>query len=342
MLFERVLDNDWLADLDPAHRRLAVRELLTPEERAAQGAAAAVAEVADHVDGYGPLTELMARPGVTDVLVNGPDDVWVEEDGELRATGAAWPDEDALRSFVDRLLASAGAGVDPAHPVADARLPDGARVHVVLPPIAPCGPLVSIRRFPSVRYTLDDLVDRRMLGAAEAERLAGLVAARAGIAISGATGSGKTTLLNALVSLVGPSERVVTLEETPELGPFETHVVSLVTRPPNLEGRGAVDLDTLVRASLRMRPNRIVVGEVRGSEAAAALAAMATGHAGSMITLHARSASDAPARLASLAAAGTPGADPAGIEDRVRRAIGAFVHVGRSNGTRRVEAISVA
>nr|MDQ3915021.1 Flp pilus assembly complex ATPase component TadA [Actinomycetota bacterium] len=301
-LFERVLDNDWLADLDPARRRLAVRDLLTPDERSAAGAADAVTEVADHIDGYGPLTELMARPGVTDVLVNGPHEVWIEEDGELHGTAVAWPSEESLRSFVDRLLARAGAGVDPARPIADARLADGSRVHVVLPPIAPRGPLVSIRRFPAVRLTLDDLVERRMVEPANARRLAACVAARTGIAISGATGSGKTTLLNALVALVDPGERVVTIEETPELGPFGSHVVSLVTRPPNVEGTGEVDLDALVRASLRMRPDRIVVGEARGAEAAAALAAMATGHSGSMITLHARSASDAPGRLAALAA----------------------------------------
>ena len=338
-LFERVLDNDWLADLDPPARRLAVRDLLSPEERSAAGAAAAMTEVADHIDGYGPLTEAMARPGVTDVLVNGPDEVWVEQDGALRRTGVTWPDSEALRGFVDRMLARCGAGVDPAHPVTDARLPDGSRVHVVLPPIAPRGPLVSIRRFPSVRFTLDDLVASGMLTRPDAQRLAGLVAARAGIAISGATGSGKTTLLNALVALVGTEERVVTIEETPELGPFDTHVISLVTRPPNVEGAGAVDLDALVRASLRMRPDRIVVGEVRGREASPALAAMATGHDGSMITLHARSAADAPERLAALASAASPNLDPAAVEARVRRAIGAFVHVGRSDGVRRVQEI---
>ena len=338
-LFERVLDNEWLADLDPARRRLALRDLVGEEERASAGAAVAIAEVADLIDGYGPLTEVMARPGVTDVLVNGPHEVWVEEAGTLRDAGVGWPDDVALRSFVDRLLARGGAGVDPARPVADARLPDGSRVHVVLPPIAPHGPLVSIRRFPSVRFTLGDLVDRGMLDEHEAARLSELVRARVGIAISGATGSGKTTLLNALVSLVGSGERVVTVEETPELGPFEAHVVSLVTRPPNVEGAGAVDLDALVRASLRMRPDRIVVGEVRGTEAAAALGAMATGHDGSMITLHARSARDTPERLAALAAAAAPRIDPVAVEARVRRAFGAFVHVAREGDRRRVTEI---
>ena len=338
-LFERVLDNDWLADLDPARRRLAVRDLLTPEERAGADAVGAVTEVSDHIDGYGPLTEVMTRPGVTDVLVNGPREVWVEQDGVLRDAGVAWEDEDALRSFVDRMLARGGAGVDPAHPVADARLPDGSRVHVVLPPVAPGGPLVSIRRFPTVRFTLGHLVAGGMLSRGDADQLAGHVSARRSLAISGATGSGKTTLLNALVALVGPEERVVTIEETPELGPFATHVVSLVARPPNLEGAGAIDLDALVRASLRMRPDRIVVGEVRGREAAAALAAMATGHEGSMVTLHARSADEAPARLAALASAATPNLDPATVEARVRRAVDVFVHVGKRGGVRRVEEI---
>lgn len=323
-VLDRVLDNDWLASLDPAQRRLALRDLLSPEE---------VADVAEHIDGFGPLAEVMARRGITDVLVNGPHEVWVERDGALERAAIAWPDADALRDYVDRLLARGGASVDASNPVADARLPDGSRIHVVLPPIAPHGPLVSIRRFPSVRFTLDGLVSHGMLGPAEASRLTELVEARASIVISGATGSGKTTLLNALLALVGDGERVVTIEETPELGPFESHVVSLVARPPNVEGTGAVDLDALVRASLRMRPDRIVVGEVRGREAAAALAAMATGHEGSMLTLHARSAAEAPERLAALA-----GVD----SSAVRRAVRAFVHVARPDGTRRLEEIQVA
>jgi pilus assembly protein CpaF len=330
-LFGRVLDNDWLAALDPAQRRLAVRELLAPEERAQEHAAVAIAEVADHIDGYGPLTDVMARPGVTDVLVNGPHEVWVEQDGALTDAGMAWADAEALRDFVDRMLARAGASIDPARPIADARLPDGSRIHVVLPPVAPAGPLVSIRRFPSLRFTLDDLREAGMLTRDQAGQLGELVRGRMGIAISGSTGSGKTTLLNALLALVGPQERVVTIEETPELGPFTSHVVSLVTRPANVEGKGAVDLDALVRASLRMRPDRIVVGEVRGAEASAALAAMATGHEGSMITIHARSAAEAPERLATLAGA---------TQERVRRALGAFVHLRRSGGVRRVEEIA--
>ncbi len=330
-LFDRVFDNGWLAGLDPAERRLALRQLLAPEERTREDAGAAVAEVADDIDGYGPLTEVLGRPGVTDVLVNGPNEVWVEQDGNLIDAGVGWSDSGTLRDFVDRILARSGASVDPGRPIADARLPDGARIHVVLPPIAPGGPLVSIRRFPSVRFTLEDLVDSGMLGRDQAGHLADLVDERVGIAISGATGSGKTTLLNALLALVGTNERVVTIEETPELGPFSSHVVSLVTRPANVEGAGAVDLEALVRASLRMRPDRIVVGEVRGAEAIAALAAMATGHEGSMITIHARSASEAPERLAELGCVS---------EDRVRRAIGAFVHLDRTGRGRRVQEIA--
>jgi pilus assembly protein CpaF len=329
-LLERVLDNDWIASLDAAERRLALRDLLSPEERARDDAASALAEVAEHVDGFGPLAEVMARPGVTDVMVNGPHEVWVEQDGALVEAAVEWPDADALRDFADRLLARGGMAVDASTPVADARLPDGSRIHVVLPPIAPHGPLVSIRRFPSVRFTLDDLVRGGMLDSTEAALLRDLVRERACVVVSGATGSGKTTLLNALLELVGPDERVVTIEETPELGPFSSHVVSLVTRPPNVEGAGGVDLDALVRASLRMRPNRIVVGEVRGREAAGALAAMATGHEGSMLTLHARSAAEAPDRLASLA-----GADV----ERVRSAVTTFVHVARTAGGRRLEEI---
>ena len=330
-LLDRVLANDWLATLDPAGRRLALRELLAPEERARPDALDAVARVADRIDGYGPLADVMSRPGVTDVLVNGPHEVWAEQDGNLVPEPVEWADADALREFVDRLLARAGRAVDASTPVADARLPDGSRIHVVLPPIAPRGPLVSIRRFPSNRFTLDDLASMGMLARAQADELAALVHARRTIVVSGATGSGKTTLLNALLGIVGRDERVVTIEETPELGPFSSHVVSLAARPPNVERAGAVDLHALVRASLRMRPDRIVVGEVRGREAEAALAAMATGHEGSMLTVHARSAAEAPGRLASLA-----GTEP----EVVSRAVGAFVHLVRDDGRRRVQEIS--
>lgn len=329
-LLERVLANDWLATLDPPQRQLALRELLSPEERAGDDALRAVAEVADHVDGYGPLAEVMGRPGVTDVLVNGPAEVWAEQDGELRPVDVTWPDAGALRDYADRLLARGGAAADASTPVADARLPDGARVHVVLPPIAPRGPLLSIRRFPSTRFTLGDLVGLTMLDGSQAGMLSELVRARASIVVSGATGSGKTTLLNALLELVGPDERVVIIEETPELGPFSSHVVSLAARPPNVEGAGEVDLHALVRASLRMRPDRIVVGEVRGREADAALAAMATGHEGSMLTVHAGSAAEAPDRLAYLA-----GRQAAAV----RHAVGAFVHVVRDGARRRVAEI---
>ena len=332
-LLERVLANDWLATLDPPQRQLALRELLSPEERAGDDAFRAVAEVADHIDGYGPLAEVMARPGVTDVLVNGPSEVWAEEDGELRSVDVAWPDAGALRDYVDRILARGGAAADASTPVADARLPDGARVHVVLPPIAPRGPLLSIRRFPSTRFTLDQLVGLTMLDESQAETLFELVRARTSIVVSGATGSGKTTLLNALLELVGPDERVVTIEETPELGPFSSHVVSLAARPANVEGAGAVDLYALVRASLRMRPDGVVVGAVRGRDAAAALSAMATGHEGSMLTVHARSAAEAPDRLAYLAGRKTAA---------VRRAVVAFVHVARDGRRRRIAEIHCA
>jgi pilus assembly protein CpaF len=181
-----------------------------------------------------------------------------------------------------------------------------------------------------VRFTLGDLAGAGMLDPAQAARLGELVRTRATVVVSGATGSGKTTLLNALLGLVGAGERVVTIEETPELGPFSSHVVPLVARPANVEGSGAVDLHALVRASLRMRPDRIVVGEVRGSEAEAAIGAMATGHEGSMLTLHARSAAEAPDRLASLAGVSV---------DRVKRAVSAFVHVARHDGRRRVDEI---
>lgn len=341
-LFARALDLDVLGDLDPARRRLALRGLLSEEERADPGATESLSAVADHMDGYGPLTEVMERPGVTDVLVNGPHDVWTDGAGGLERERVAWEDAASLRVFVDRALAWAGVGVDPGRPFADARLPDGSRIHVVLPPIAPRGALVSIRRFPSVGFSLEDLERRGMLTASEVALLDDLVRDRAGIVVSGATGSGKTTLLNALVDRVQDDHRVVTIEETPELGPFSGHVVSLVTRPPNVEGAGAVDAAALVRTALRMRPDRIVVGEVRGPEAVHALSAMSTGHEGSMVTVHARSAAEARERVATLALAAAPNLEIGILEEQARRALRVCVHLTRDEGIRRVRAIECA
>ena len=330
-----VLERDELAELDPAERRLALRDLLVtevpPEELAGW-----VALLADAIDGYGPLTPLMSDGEVTDVLVNGTEPVWVERAGALESTDIRFESLDELSGLIERLLGNAGARADSSRPLADARLGDGSRLHVVLPPVAPEGPLVSIRKFPETRFDLDDLVARGMLDATQAALLATLVKDRRSIAVSGATGTGKITLLNALLGVVPPTERVVVVEEIPELGPGCRGAVSLVARPPNVEGAGAIDLGLLARAALRMRPDRIVVGEIRGDEALAALAAMATGHEGSMVTVHARTPDDALERFVTLALQAGSGASEAALQRQVTRALEVVVQLGRDERGRRI------
>ena len=335
-LLELVLKHDELADLDAAERRLALRALLA-RDHSVNGLAPAVTELAEAIDGLGPLTSLVEDDLVSDVLVNGPHEVWAERAGSMVRTSITFPSTDELSSLIDRLLARAGARADVEHPVADARLEDGSRIHVVLPPVAPYGPLVSIRRFRKATWTLDDLMAEGMMTRREGAMLARSVKERSTIAISGGTGCGKTTLLNALLGEIDSTERVVLVEETQELRPPCEHHVSLLARAPNIEGRGALDMQALVRTALRMRPDRIVVGEVRGAEALAALAAMSVGHKGSMVTVHARSATDVVDRLVSLSLLEGSAATEASLRRQVGVAFDLFVHLDRSdNGKRKV------
>jgi pilus assembly protein CpaF len=330
-LLDAVLEHDDLADLDVARRRLAIRRIVTGLGSPLESAA----EIADAIDGYGPLSELMSDESVTDVLVNGPDEVWVEREGRLDRTRVSFADAEHLHAFVERIVARCSARVDISSPLVDARLPDGSRLHVALPPVAPQGPLISIRRFPAHRFELEELVRPE-----EAARLRACVVARRTVAISGSTGSGKTTLLNALLGCVPPDERLVTIEETPELAPRCAHAVALIARPPNLEGRGAVTLRDLVRTALRMRPDRLVVGEVRGAEALDAISAVSTGHEGSMITLHARGPSEVVERLVSCALLAASGEPAAALQRRVHSALDVVVHLERNEtGARRIAAI---
>ena len=330
-----VLERDELAELDPAERRLALRDMLVTEVPPDE-LAGSVALLADAIDGYGPLTPLMNDGEVTDVLVNGTDPVWVERAGALECTAVRFESLDELGGLIERLLGNAGARADASRPLADARLADGSRLHVVLPPVATDGPHVSIRKFPEARFDLDDLVGLGMLETMQASLLARLVTDRRSIAVSGATGTGKTTLLNALLGVVPPTERVVLVEEILELRPACRQAVSLVARPPNVEGAGRIDLGMLVRAALRMRPDRIVVGEIRGNEALAALAAMSTGHEGSMVTVHARTPDDALERFVTLALQAGSGASEAALQRQVTRALEVVVQLGRDDRGRRL------
>jgi pilus assembly protein CpaF len=333
-VLEAVFAHDELAELDAGERRLALRSLIAQERLDCT-----IAELADWVDGWGPLSGLMRDSSVTDVLVNGPYEVWVERAGRLSFEGALFKDARELLNLVDRMLGDAGVQADAAHPFADARLADGARLHVVIPPIAPGGPLISIRRFAPHPMTLTDLKLRGMFGEEDAAALTSAVQQRRTLVISGGTGTGKTTLLNALLGCVGDDERVVVIEETAELRPLCKHAVSLLGRPANAEGRGEVDLASLVRVALRMRPDRIVVGEMRGPEALAALMAMSTGHAGSMVTIHAGSGGEAIRRIVSLALGARTGATEETLGAAVERAVDVSVHLERLGGVRRVSAI---
>lgn len=334
-LLEQVGDVAALVPMAPAQRRLALRSLLR-DKVDTDALAGSVARLSDWIDGYGPLTDLMSDPAVTDILVNDFDDIWAERDGILTKVAARFEDERELMDLIERLAGEAGVRVDMAKPIGDGRLADGSRLHLVLPPVSDGGPLVSIRRFPEMPFDLDDLIARSFVTDAEVDRLRDMVLARRNIVISGATGAGKTTLACALLGCVPDNERVLIVEETPELRPRCAHSVSLSTRAANVEGRGEIDQQALLRTALRMRPDRIVVGEVRGPEAVVALQAMSTGHEGSLVTVHARSAGDAEDRLIDLAMQSPGSPNELSLRRMAERALDVFVHVGRRDGKRKV------
>lgn len=256
----------------------------------------------DEIVGAGPLQPLLADPRVTDVLVNGPDDVWVDRGTGLERVALRFADDAAVRRLAVRLTAPTGRRLDDAQPWVDARLPDGIRLHAVLPPVSPRGTCLSLRVPRRQVFTLDELQAAGSVPADGADLLARLVSSRAAFLVSGGTGTGKTTLLSALLSRVPKAERLLLVEDAGELDPDHPHVVRLEARPANVEGAGEVTLRDLVRQALRMRPDRVVVGEVRGAEVVDLLAALNTGHEGGCGTLHANSARDVPARLEALAA----------------------------------------
>jgi pilus assembly protein CpaF len=291
--------------------------------------------------GLGPLEPLLADPAVEEVMVNGPGEVYVERHGKICRAGVRFESESELTHAIERILAPLGRRVDEASPLCDARLQDGSRVNVVIPPLSLSGPCLTIRRFRREGLSLDDLVGLGTVSADAAELLARCVAARASILVSGGTGSGKTTTLNALSGAIPEGERIVTIEDAAELRLRQDHVVRLESRPASLEGRGEVTIRTLVRNALRMRPDRIVVGEVRGGEALDLLQALNTGHEGSLSTVHANSSRDALARLETLALMADVGLPHAVVADQVGRAVELVVHQSRRpDGSRVVEEIA--
>ena len=287
--------------------------------------------------GLGPLEQLLDDPAVTEVMVNGADAVYVERGGRIESTEVRFVSEGALRDAIERILAPVGRRVDELSPMADARLADGSRVNVVIPPLSVNGCVLSIRRFAAARPGPDELVASGTLTAELRDLLAAAVRARRSIVISGGTGAGKTTLLNALSAYISPGERVITLEDAAELRLRQSHVVRLESRPPSVEGRGEVTIRDLLRNALRMRPDRIVIGEVRGREALDLLTALNTGHDGALSTVHANSPADALRRLEMLAMMAGVGLPHAAIREQVRRGIELVVHLARSpEGERRV------
>jgi pilus assembly protein CpaF len=293
----------------------------------------AARRVASELAGLGPLQPLVDDPEVTDVLVNGPTEVWVERAGRLARTDLRFTDEANLRALAQRLAATAGRRLDDASPYVDAVLPGQVRLHAVLPPVASPGPLLSLRTGRRRRLTLDDLVASGCVDGESARVLTGLVGGRVSVLVTGPTGSGKTTVLETLLGLVAPDQRVVVVEDGRELWPDHPHVVHLSARPPNAEGAGGVSLSELVRQALRMRPDRIVVGEVRGAEVLPLMAALTTGHDGSLGTVHANGSSELPARLEALALA--VGMDRRAVHAQIAAGLGAVVHLARDGAGRR-------
>ena len=294
--------------------------------------------VHDELVGAGPLAPLLADPAVTDVLVNGTE-VWVDRGAGLERAAVPIGDADEVRRLAQRLAAACGRRLDDGQPYADARLPDGTRLHAVLPPVATGGPHLSLRTFRQRPFTLDDLVHRGAVAPIVAPVLAAVVAARLAYLVTGGTGSGKTTMLGTLLGLVPPTERIVLVEDAAELRPVHPHVVALQARTANVEGAGAVGLTDLVRQALRMRPDRLVVGECRGAEIVDLLGALNTGHDGGAGTLHANTPADVPARLEALGLLG--GLPRPAVHAQVLAALQVVLQVRRTGADRVLESISV-
>jgi pilus assembly protein CpaF len=294
-----------------------------------------VAAVVDDTAGLGPIEPLMRDPAVTEVIANGPFAVYSERGGRLAREPVAFEDEAHLRHVIDRIVSAVGRRVDESSPMVDARLPDGSRVNAVLPPLAVDGPLLTVRKFSRRPLAIADLVAGGSVTPAQAELLAACVRSRLNLLVSGGTGTGKTTLLNAVAGFIDPAERIVTVEDAAELRLEQPHVARLEARPANVEGRGEIGVRALVRNALRMRPDRIVVGEVRGGEALDMLQAMNTGHDGSMATVHASSAADALRRVETMALMAGVDLPHAAVREQVAVSIDVVAHLVRDAGGER-------
>jgi len=344
-LLEEV-DLDELARLKPAQRRARLERILSSllsadgPVLATRDRSVLIQRVVDDALGLGVLEPLLADQSITEIMVNGPRDIFVERLGRVQRVATTFASEEQLYQTIDRIVSTVNRRVDESSPMVDARLPTGERVNVIIPPLALDGPSLTIRRFPQP-YRLAELVEKGSLDVHAATLLGACVRARFNVMISGGTGTGKTTFLNALSGLIPAHERIVTIEDAAELSLQQEHVVRLESRPANVEGTGQVTIRDLVRNSLRMRPDRIVVGEVRGGETLDMLQAMNTGHEGSLATVHANSAFDALGRLETLASMSELELPVATIRDQVNSAIDLVIHLERGvDGTRRVAEIA--
>jgi pilus assembly protein CpaF len=339
-LLERV-DLNAIEQLPAAQRKqelkLTVEHVLSAENVMLNDAErkALVRDVLHEMLGFGPLETLMADPTVTDILVNGHDRVLVERNGVLEDTDVRFHDNAHLMKIIEKIVSGAGRRIDESSPMVDARLPDGSRVNVIIPPLAVDGPVMSIRRFSVTPLTMADFIDFQSLAEPMAGLLEAAVRARLNILISGGTGGGKTTLLNILSGYVGTAERVVTIEDTAELRLQQPHVVRLESRPPNIEGKGEVSQRALMKNALRMRPDRIIVGEVRGEEAIDMLQAMNTGHEGSLATVHANTPRDALMRVENMVSLAAAGLTSKAIRQQIASAISLVIQIARMPDGRR-------
>ena len=341
-------DGDRLDRASAPVRRLRVREValrILREEHAILSASALtelVNQISDEVVGLGPIERLLRDPEVSEVMVNGADDVYVERKGRIeRMEGLFFEGEEQVLHLIERIVAPLGLRVDESSPYVDARLSDGSRVNAIIPPLSLCGPVMTVRKFAVRALTPEDLISSGTVTRDVLEALARCVRARMNLIVSGGTGSGKTTLLNVLSSFISPSERLITIEDAAELRLSQPHVISLESRPPNVEGLGEVTVRALVRNALRMRPDRILVGEVRGGETLDMLQAMNTGHEGSMSTAHANSPSDLLSRLETMAMMSDVELPVSHVREQIASAVDVIVHMARlADGRRAVTSVA--
>ncbi len=298
-------------------------------------------EIADDTLGHGPIEPLLADDTVSEIMVNGPHDVWIEREGRLHRTPVRFADEHHIRRIINKIVGQVGRRVDESSPMVDARLPDGSRVNAVLPPLSLSGPLLTIRKFSKQRLDLDDMLRLGTLTRESVDFFEAAVKAELNVLISGGTGSGKTTLLNAMSTAISDDERIVTIEDAAELRLNQRHVLRLESRPKNVEGQGEIPIRELVRNSLRMRPDRIIVGEVRGAEALDMLQAMNTGHDGSLSTIHANSPRDALGRVETMVLMAGLELPMRAVRQQLSSALDLIVHIERfGDGARRVTSIT--